>query len=72
VYPTSHERIDPQGQTQIAGGTVFDSYTSIPMTSTWFARVGMSPYSLLGLYDDVAASGTTPVVDHRGMHDRAA
>jgi len=72
VYPTSHERIGSQGQTRIAGGTVFDSYTSIPMTSTWFSRGGLSPYSLLGLYDDVAATAVPTVIDHRGIHDRAA
>lgn len=51
---------------------MFDNHASIPMTSTWFARVGMSPYSLLGLYDDAAATPTTTVIDHQGMHDRAA
>ncbi len=51
---------------------MFDTHVSIPMTSTWFASVGMSPYSLLGLYDDAAATPTPTDIDHEVVHDRAA
>lgn len=51
---------------------MFDNQASIPMTSTWFASVGMSAYSLLGLYDDAAATPTNTDIDHEVMHDRAA